>query len=309
MSAQPRQCPLCAHRAPQFDIVGEHVFGGRREQHFYACPACTVAFIHPPMSVDEEREFYAREFEKFMQSRAGNDGGWQGPEAHIAANQGTVARRLRVLRPLLPPAGSRVLEFGCSSGFMLLALRELGLQVMGMEPSGGFVDFVRSCGIPVAGSEAELAGLAPPGSLDLILHFFVFEHMRDPLEFLRRSVQLLKPGGQIFFEVPSASDPLLTIYNVPAFQMFYWSAAHHWYFNRASLAYLLDRLGLRYTLIPEQRYDLSNHMWWALAGKPGGAGRFAGQFTPELEAAYLESMRRTGHCDTYFVQIVNQPAA
>jgi len=307
MNPQPQHCPLCGHPAGRFEVAGEYVYGGRPDQHFYACAACTVAFIYPPMTEAEEREFYAREFEKFMQTRAGSDGGWQGPEAHIAANQSTVARRLAVLRPLLPPPGSRVLEFGCSSGFMLLALRALGLDVMGMEPSGGFVEFVRSRGIPVAGSEAELERLAPPASLDLVLHFFVFEHMRHPLEFLQRSVSRLKPGGQLFFEVPSASDPLVTIYNIPAFHRFYWSAAHHWYFNRASLAYLLDRLGLRYQLIPEQRYDLSNHMWWALAGKPGGAGRFSASFTPELKAAYLESMRRTGHCDTYFVHIVNTP--
>jgi hypothetical protein len=105
----------------------------------------------------------------------------------------------------------------------------------------------------------------------------------------------------MFFEVPSRYDPLITIYDIPAFHKFYWSVAHHWYFNRRSLEFLLDQLPCRYELIPEQRYDLSNHLWWALAGKPGGMGKYSAKFTQDLEAAYKESMRRTGHCDAFFV--------
>lgn len=299
----PVACPLCGSSGDRFQIVGERVYGGRPEQHFYECPSCDVAFLYPRLTEEEEARFYAAEFEAFMDRRAGGESGWSGPEAHIAANQGHVVRRMGHLGALVAP-GLRVLEFGCSSGFMLLALRAAGAEVAGIEPSGGFSAHVRSLGIPVFDSlDSFRRAPTTNDGLDLIVHFFVIEHIRDPITFLRESLDLLKPGGQIFFEVPSRDDPLLTVYDVPAFQDFYWSVAHHWYFNRRSLEYLCRRVGAEFDLLPEQRYDLSNHMTWARDGRPGGSGRWAAEFTPELNAAYLDSMRRTGHCDTYFVHL------
>ena len=302
--AGPLECRLCQSKHIEFPVVGDHVFGGHPDQRFYECPNCDVAFLYPPPNEQEEAAFYAQEFEKFMETRAGEVGGWAGPEAHIEANQGQVARRMPYLESELSSPGVRVLEIGCSSGFMLLPMKERGLDVMGVEPSGGFTNFVRSRGIPVFDSLDQFQSRSgDAGNLDLIIHFFLFEHVRDPLAFLRQGLDLLKPGGKMFFEVPSRSDPLIQIYNVSAFQKFYWSVAHHWYFNKPSLEFVLDQLGCEYQLIPEQRYDLSNHFWWALEGRPGGTGKFSDMITRELDQVYKESMRRTGNCDTYFVWI------
>ena len=299
---RPEECRLCKVRRAEFPIVGEHVSGGRAEQKFYECPNCDVAFLFPPPTEEEEKRFYAQEFERYMKERAGFTGGWESPEAHIEANRDHVLRRMRFLEEELRRPSLRVLEIGCSSGFMLLPLRERGLQVEGIEPSGVFGEFVRSRGIPVFDSLDQYENEAAAGAgLDVITHFFLLEHISSPVSFLKRCLALLRPTGKMFFEVPSRSDPLISIYNVPAFQEFYWSVAHHWYFNRSSLMFVLNQLGCKFEMIPEQRYDLSNHLWWALAGKPGGAGKFSLKLTDDLEKAYKESMRRTGYCDTYFV--------
>ncbi len=299
---RPCECPLCRHRSAIFAIVGEHVYGGTDRQRFYVCEACDVAFLFPRPTVQEERRFYAAEFERFMVNRAATDSGWQAPEAHVAANQHHVQRRLKALQIGIRKPG-RVLEIGCSSGFMLMALQQRGFRVVGVEPSGVFSSYVKSQRIPVYAKLADVPSGKGAGGFDLIVHFFVFEHIRDPKAFLRVCFQLLKKEGEIFFEVPSRSDPLISIYNIPAFQRFYWSVAHHWYFNRRSLEYLCQAAGCRYELVSEQRYDLSNHLWWAIHGTPGGTGKYSAQFTTELQEAYLESMRRTGYCDTYFVKL------
>ena len=298
----PEVCPLCQARPDEFAVAGNHVYGGAVEQKFYECPDCDVAFLFPAMSDEEERRFYTMEFEKFMETRAGSDRGWRLPQVHVEANQDHVRRRVPFLEDELCCPGLRVLEIGCSSGFMLYALRERGAEVYGIEPSGVFSDFVRSQDVPVYESLDEFERQSDAaGHLDLIVHFFVFEHIRHPVLFLNQCLGLLKPRGRMFFEVPSRSDPLITIYDVPAFQQFYWSVAHHWYFNRNSLEFVLGKVGGDFELIPEQRYDLSNHFWWALEGKPGGLGKFSRQLTPALDAAYKQSMRITGHCDTFFV--------
>ena len=298
-----RECRLCRATSLDFEVVGDYVYGGNDQQKFYRCRFCDVAFLFPPTDEHQEVKFYAEEFEKFMEIRnAGGDRDWTGPESHIITNNDQLLRRLPYLESAINHDGMKLLELGCSSGFMLLPLRELGLEVKGVEPSGHFTEFVQSKGIPVYESLEQFKQNDPDvGLLDLITHFFLLEHVRDPLEFLEQCLELLKPDGKVFFEVPSRDDPLVTIYNIPAFHDFYWSVAHHWYFNRESLVYLLDQLPCKYELIPEQRYDLSNHLWWAIQGKPGGMGKYSEEFTDELDKVYKESMKKTGHCDSFFV--------
>ena len=66
---------------------------------------------------------------------------------------------------------------------------------------------------------------------DLIIHFFVLEHIADPIKFIKSLLPLLEKKGQIIFEIPNVADPLHTLYNISAFERFYWSIAHHWYFS------------------------------------------------------------------------------
>jgi len=293
----PKDCRLCHASLKTPEGVGDVVYGGTGKQKFYRCPECDVAFLYPPMNEEEEKRFYAGEFAKFMERRTGGDFDWSGPEAHIKSNRGQYIRRLRFFEDLIPQS-KKVLEVGSSSGFMLFPLKEKGLHVTAIEPSGGFTTFLKSRDIDVYDSLDSLEKTAPRERFDLIMHFFVLEHIRDPEGFLKRLIGFLSPGGAMVFEVPSRSDPLISIYDIPAFQRFYWSVAHNFYFNRNSLEYLLKNVTGKYEIIPEQRYDLSNHLTWALEGRPGGQGKYSGFFTQELEKVYKDSMMQKGHCDT-----------
>ena len=145
---------------------------------------------------------------------------------------------------------------------------------------------------------AELQRDAPDARFDLILHFFVLEHIADPGAFLKAQLAMLKPGGRIVFEIPNAADPLYSVYDIPAFERFYWSVAHPWYFSEPSLQFLLTRLGESSEVLRDQRYDLSNHMIWARDGRPGGMGRFTPELGADVEASYKQSLIRSGKCDT-----------
>lgn len=299
----PTECRLCGAKVDKFEIAGDFVYGGARNQKFYRCPKCDIAFLYPSMTEKKEKDFYAGEFEKYMEKRAGKDFDWSGPEAHVKSNEKQYKRRLSFFQDIILP-GKRILEIGCSSGFMLLPLKKKGLEVAGVEPSGGFTSFLNSQNIPVYDSlEALERTEVSKRKFDLVMHFFVLEHVRNPIEFLKQAFKLVAPGGYMVFEVPSRSDPLISIYNIPAFQKFYWSIAHNWYFNKKSLEYVLKQIVDKFEIIPEQRYDLSNHITWALEGKPGGQGKYSGFFTKGLESAYRESMIKTGYCDTLICRI------
>lgn len=289
-------CRFCDADPSSQSIKGHFVYGGTPDQHFWECSDCQMIYLSPPFDEANEKEFYGKEFEKFMAKRAGQDMDWTGPEKHFQSNQREVQRRLPFLEPYLKK-GQRVLEVGCSSGFMLSALKEKGLDVYGLDPSGGFVDYVRSKQIPVYHSLNELESEANC-NFDLIIHYYVFEHIRRPVQFLNEYMPLLNDGGKMIFEVPCASDPLVELYKIPAFGEFYWSVVHHWYFNKESLPRVFKKAGYSYEIYPEQRYDISNHMTWMLDGKPGGLGKYSEIFGSELDHLYKERLKKNWTCDT-----------
>jgi SAM-dependent methyltransferase len=168
-----------------------------------------------------------------------------------------------------------------------------------------FGQFVKDRGLKVYQSLEKLNDQSPNLRFDVIMHFFVLEHISDPLTFLQTQLNLLNFGGKIIFEIPNAADPLFSIYDIPAFERFYWSIAHPWYFSEASLKHLLEQLGQPYEIIRDQRYDLSNHMVWARDGKPGGMGRFTKSLGSRLENCYRQALIESGNCDT-LVAIVSK---
>ena len=294
----PNECPLCAADSQQQAVVTSHVYGDKTQTHaFYHCQACDVRYQFPGLTPEEESRFYNAEFEGFMAGRSGAEGGWLGAESHINANRTTVERRMKYLLPNLNKASS-VLEVGCSSGFMLFPLEERGLSCVGIEPSGFFSEFVKSKGVPVYSTLAEMIKQEPNKKFDIIQHYFVLEHISEPISFLKTQLALLNEGGRIIFEIPNVADALYTIYDIAAFERFYWSVAHPWYFSEKSLRYLLDQVGESYEIILDQRYDLSNHMTWARDGKPGGMSKFTDRLGIEIEENYKQALVKSGKCDT-----------
>jgi SAM-dependent methyltransferase len=299
----PTKCPLC--RAEKIDqkVVTSHVYGDESgDRAFYHCNECDVRYQYPGLTVEEEANFYAAEFEAFMSVRAGDEGGWMRAEDHIIANEETRLRRMKYINQYIGESGN-ILEIGCSSGFMLSPLNNLGYNCIGIEPSGLFNEFVNSRGIDVYDSMKKLEQSELGCRFDTIIHFFVLEHIADPLSFLKSQLDLLKPGGKIIFEIPNAADPLYSVYDIPAFERFYWSVAHPWYFSEESLNYLLRKLSVSYEILRDQRYDLSNHMVWAKDGKPGGMGNFTDKLGVETESSYKESLIKSGNCDTLIAVI------
>ena len=289
-------CRFCDAVPSLQSIKGRFVYGGTSEQHFWKWDACKMIYLFPPLPEEEESVFYKKEFEKYMEKRTGQDKDWSSPEKHFLSNQREVRRRMPFLESYLTEV-QKILEIGCSSGFMLSALKDKGMDVYGLDPSEGFIEYVRSKGIQVKKTLEELKE-DHDIDFDLILHYYVLEHIRNPLGFIRQYMELLNDTGKMIFEVPCATDPLVELYKVPAFDRFYWSVAHHWYFNRESLAELLKKTDYSFELFPDQRYDISNHMTWMQEGKPGGLSRYGHIFGSELDRLYKEKLKENWLCDT-----------
>ncbi len=291
-------CRICQADHAQQSIRAEFVYGGRPEHKFWECKSCSIIYLDPPLSKEEEKKFYIKEFESFMSKRVGDHRDWSNAELHNKTNQDQVLRRMPFLEEHLRP-NIDLLEVGCSSGFMLDAFTEKGLNCYGVEPSGEFGDFLSENGHRHFQNLSDIKDQ----TFDVITHFFVLEHISDPFDFIERQLELLNPNGVIIAEVPCANDPLTSIYSIDAFEQFYWSIAHHYYYNPDSLSFILDKINCKYKIIPEQRYDLSNHITWLMDGKPGGQGRFSELFGADLIQSYKKRMIESWQCDTMFVYI------
>lgn len=299
MSSTSKACPLCAAGADKQSVKIETVYGGTPEQRFWECAACKVIYLYPATTDADDKAFYESDFDKWMAKRSGDES-WSKPEVQFEKLGGREQPlRMPWLEKIIWP-GMRVLEIGSSSGFTLDALQKLGCVCTGVELSPEYADYARSRGVRTCASFDEVDSKA----FDLVLHYYVLEHVNDPKGFLEQCLGYLAPCGKMLFEVPCSSDPLTSLYKIAAFDKFYWWRAHHWYFNRESLSYLLRQLGRAFEVHPGQRYDLSNHLHWALTGKPGGMGKYSGVFSRETERAYAEDLKRNWTCD-YLVGIVS----
>jgi SAM-dependent methyltransferase len=97
-----------------------------------------------------------------------------------------------------------VLDAACGSGQALAVLRERHpeLKLIGLELSRPSVDFMQSIGIDASLVDLDLDELDPviaPGSVDFILFYEAFEHVRQPVAVLKKLIRMLRSGGRLHF--------------------------------------------------------------------------------------------------------------
>jgi len=294
------KCRLCSSSSNQ-KIRTDKIFGAKKPCKFWECGNCHVFYQSPHLTKEEETYFYANEFEKFMHSRGGSESGWFNLKKHKKANTDNIHRRKEILSKYFMRANT-LLEIGCSSGFMFDTYREENIVYEGVEPSGVFSKALIENNEVIYNS---LSQVPKHKMFDLILSYFVFEHIADPREFINLSLKHINKGGFFIAEVPLANDVLVNQLNNVEFEEFYWSIAHHYYYTKDSLEYLLNDMRLDFLLLPDQRYDLSNHLFWLKEGQPGGQGFFSNMIGPEVENLYKERLKMSWNCDTAFIVIKN----
>jgi len=105
----------------------------------------------------------------------------------------------------------RLLDIGCGMGGYLLAGRELGFDVYGVEPSESHSYIGRQVfGLPITTAYFDKSKF-DPASFDLVVLSHVIEHIFDPAEFMIDVAQVLKPNGVILVLTPNAGSTLAAI--------------------------------------------------------------------------------------------------
>jgi len=216
---------------------------------YLICESCQTLVVKtwPPAEqfdvVHDESDFYGR---SYYESHVIQDYGLPslGERARNDLNERCMHWMRTVLKYRLPPA--RTLELGSAHGGFVALMRWAGFDASGLEISPWLVEYAKSTfGVPMLTGPVEKQNIEP-GSLDLILHFDVLEHLPDPRATMRRCMELLKPDGLMILQTPcfpAGRTYEEMVRNKDRFLEQLKPAEHLHLFNRASIARLFSEVG------------------------------------------------------------------
>lgn len=105
------------------------------------------------------------------------------------------------------PQGLKILEVGCSSGYMGQYLRRQGHRVFGVEPSvsAAAVAAQHLDGVHAGTLDDYCQATVDRRTFDAVTLVDVLEHMADPADALRQCQALLNPNGHLVVSVPNVT--------------------------------------------------------------------------------------------------------
>lgn len=103
--------------------------------------------------------------------------------------------------------GERVLDVGCSSGYLARPLVARRCVVVGIEQDAAAADIARDvCETVLVGDVETMELPFAAGSFDVVLCGDLIEHLRDADAFLARARPLLRPGGRLVLTTPNVAN-------------------------------------------------------------------------------------------------------
>ena len=222
------RCPAC----------GAHDFDERRlgaEASLRHCLACDTLFAD---RVADPDEIYV---DGYLRGEGGDFGLDISNPAFQAYLREVARRRVDFLASVAPTARS-LLDVGCGTGEVLVAARERGWEVRGVEPLEDASREARDGrGLDVRTGTLEESGL-PERDHDVVSAFHVLEHIPDTRGFLSTLARWARPGGWVVVEVPNFESAIRRHHGPN------WSGLrpleHVVHFTPATLRAAFERVGL-----------------------------------------------------------------
>lgn len=206
-----------------------------------------------------------------------------------------------------------VLDVGCSTGHLLMGIKNHCAQVYGHELSQKEIKFCKEQ-LKLDVSDVPLDQRFSTHTFDLITMIFVLEHIGDPVNFLASFKKYLKPGGKLLVLVPNIKDPLVSLYNLETFREFYYCIEHLFYYSPDTLAKTMQLAGYFSFVEAIQEYPISNHLNWNYCNKPRESlsarhispitalhddinRQWLDRFWEETNNRYKDALRQSGFAD------------
>lgn len=222
-------CPGCGTRSENPSLGRGSAFstnsGGKFYEHpdyeILECRSCGILYKTHTISESTLTEYYSRvDFSK-----------WE-----ISGLFPTERLALTELEKL--PVGSRILDFGCSSGRLLSELTP-GYQRYGIELNQTAAQQAESKGITIL----SFVELGNEELFDAVVLVDVFEHLADPSSILARLADRLRPNGKLIIATGDGDNSLCR--RLPAEFWYFRNVEHLCMLTRRFADHLATTLSLR----------------------------------------------------------------
>ena len=190
------------------------------------CVSCSLVFLDPQPNKDLLRRHYPTQG-YFAYDKKGKGGLLGTIREYIIKNTYSPTFLSRILAYLsntnfaIPQyrKGGRILDLGCGTGDILILLKDLGLDVYGIDIDKKAIQIGRKRGLKHLRIGTYKAINAYPNNyFDVIRLYHVIEHVSDPMACLQILYKKLKSGGEVFLSTPNFDSPIRKIFGK------YWSS-------------------------------------------------------------------------------------
>lgn len=141
---------------------------------------------------------------------------------------------------------SRVLEIGSNDGVLQAPMRDLGVNVIGIEPAINIAKLAKERGLTVINdyfNDSTITNHITKQSIDLIIANNCFAHINDLHSIMRGIKYCLKPGGNFVIEVHYLKE---LIHKLQYDNVYH---EHIYYYSECALANLVTKYGMTITMI------------------------------------------------------------
>ncbi len=273
---------------------------------FY-CPDCDYGMLEPSFS--DASEYYDNDYrEKFTDTL---DEGKESPQEIFDMRKDYQEDRLKIISKYFDITKS-FLEIGSSAGQFLSRIVGKFGTIAGIELDRSCAEFCKSLILSEGVMEPQIYTQSiedlkwkEEQIFDYIGFFQVLEHIISPEVFMNCVRDRLIDDGRVFIEVPNLYDPLRVLWDVPAYEDFYFHEAHLSYFSEKSVRLLLEKCGFEVeTVYYIQDYNLLNNLYWYFYNAPQKTCRFGLdkpfiEFKDESVGKIINSLLRKTN-DEYF---------
>ena len=130
---------------------------------------------------------------------------WWDPESEFKPLHDINPLRCNYIDEIAHLAGKKVLDVGCGGGILSEAMAQRGAQVSGIDMGEAPLNVAKlhalESGLEINYRQMPVEQLAEqePASYDVVTCLEMLEHVPDPASVIRACMQLVKPGGKVFF--------------------------------------------------------------------------------------------------------------